>query len=172
MISRTDLKISPSSTGVDNITLPMKYISGYYCLYRISRAWVSNNITLNNVITYPCPRYLMLAQTMSCTMHPDVVWLCLCCNSYHTWGHWLHNAHGNSVIDLWIQYSLVFIFTIEITVDHHPFHLHNENLSSLNPLPPSDVIWWQRYWSTRALIMAWCLTAPNHYLNQSNSNFT
>ena len=33
-------------------------------------------------------------------------------------------------------------------------------------LPPNDIIWWQRYWSTMAQIMAWCLTAPSHYLNQ------
>ena len=34
-----------------------------------------------------------------------------------------------------------------------------------NPLWPSDAIWWHRSWSTLAQVMAWCLTAPNHYLN-------
>ena len=35
-----------------------------------------------------------------------------------------------------------------------------------NLLRPSNVIWPQRYWLTMAQNMAWCLTAPNHYLNQ------
>ena len=35
-----------------------------------------------------------------------------------------------------------------------------------NSLSPSDAIWW--HWSGSALIqvMAWCLMAPSHYLNQ------
>ena len=36
----------------------------------------------------------------------------------------------------------------------------------LNSLRPSDAIWWQRSGSTLAQVMACCLTAPSHYLNQ------
>ena len=36
----------------------------------------------------------------------------------------------------------------------------------INSLGPSDAIWWQRSGSTLAHIMACCLTAPSHYLNQ------
>ena len=36
----------------------------------------------------------------------------------------------------------------------------------VNPLRPSDAIWRQRTGSTLAQVMAWCLTAPSHYLNQ------
>ena len=39
--------------------------------------------------------------------------------------------------------------------------LHMYNI--FNQLSPSDAIW-QWYWSTMAQIMAWCLTAPSHYL--------
>ena len=35
-----------------------------------------------------------------------------------------------------------------------------------NSLWPSDDIWWHSFGSTLAQIMAWCLMAPNHYLNQ------
>ena len=38
--------------------------------------------------------------------------------------------------------------------------------SSINSLWPSDAIWWHRTWSTLAQVMACCLTAPSHYLNQ------
>ena len=36
----------------------------------------------------------------------------------------------------------------------------------VNSLWPSDARWWQRSGSTLAQVMAWCLTAPSHYLNQ------
>ena len=35
-----------------------------------------------------------------------------------------------------------------------------------NPLWPSDDIWQYWFWSTLAQVMACCLTAPSHYLNQ------
>ena len=35
-----------------------------------------------------------------------------------------------------------------------------------NSLWPSDAIWWQRCESTLAQVMACCLMAPSHYLNQ------
>ena len=55
---------------------------------------------------------------------------------------------------------------------------------SFNWLGPSDAIWRWRSWSTLVQVMACCLTAPSHYLNQcwliistvqchpSESNFT
>ena len=36
----------------------------------------------------------------------------------------------------------------------------------LNSLGPSDAIWWQRSGSTLAQVIACCLMAPSHYLNQ------
>ena len=36
----------------------------------------------------------------------------------------------------------------------------------INSLWSSDAIWWQRSGSTVAQVMACCLTAPSHYLNQ------
>ena len=36
----------------------------------------------------------------------------------------------------------------------------------VNSLWPSDTIWWHRSRSTLAQVMACCLTAPSHYLNQ------
>ena len=48
--------------------------------------------------------------------------------------------------------------------------LHAEYEATLlfffNSLWPSDVIWGHRYWSILAQVMACCLTAPSHYLNQ------
>ena len=36
----------------------------------------------------------------------------------------------------------------------------------VNSLWPSDTIWWHKSGSTLAQVMACCLTAPSHYLNQ------
>ena len=36
----------------------------------------------------------------------------------------------------------------------------------VNSLGPSNAIWWQKTGSTLAQVMACCLTAPSHYLNQ------
>ena len=36
----------------------------------------------------------------------------------------------------------------------------------VNSLWPGDTIWWHRFGSTLAQVMACCLTAPSHYLNQ------
>ena len=36
----------------------------------------------------------------------------------------------------------------------------------INSLAPSDAIWWQKSGSTLAQVMACCLTAQSHYLNQ------
>ena len=36
----------------------------------------------------------------------------------------------------------------------------------VNSLWPSDTIWWHRSGSTLAQVLACCLTAPSHYLNQ------
>ena len=39
-------------------------------------------------------------------------------------------------------------------------------VSTINSLRPSDAIWRQWSWTTLAQVMACCLAAPNHYLNQ------
>ena len=36
----------------------------------------------------------------------------------------------------------------------------------INPLRPNDAIWWHRFGSTLAQVMACCLMAPSHYLNE------
>ena len=47
----------------------------------------------------------------------------------------------------------------------HDLVCENEFLN-FNSLWPSDAIWDQVTWSTLVQVMAWCLSAPSHYLNQ------
>ena len=61
---------------------------------------------------------------------------------------------------------------IKITRSHdHFMNMHHgmtilETHEVSNPLRPSDTIWWQWSGSTLAQVMACCLMAPSHYLNQ------
>ena len=45
-------------------------------------------------------------------------------------------------------------------------NLLHKSVKWINSLWPNDTIWRHRSGSTLAQIMAWCLTAPSHYLNQ------
>ena len=47
-----------------------------------------------------------------------------------------------------------------------PYGITRLGPSEFNSLWPSDAIWRHRSMSTLAQVMACCLTAPNHYLNQ------
>ena len=47
------------------------------------------------------------------------------------------------------------------------FLIYQINMIEINSLRPSDAIWRQRSGSTLVQVMACCLTAPSHYLNQS-----
>ena len=51
-------------------------------------------------------------------------------------------------------------------VSHVKFYHRNHVDYDINPLRPSDAIWRQWFWTTLAQVMACCLTAPSHYLNQ------
>ena len=58
--------------------------------------------------------------------------------------------------------NLINIFLlIKIYVNPQGIYMHY-----LNSLWPSDAIWWQGSRSTLVQVMACCLTAPSHYLNQ------
>ena len=60
------------------------------------------------------------------------------------------------ILDCVVMASDCMGYTCNITV-HGPI---------INSLWPSDVIWLQGSRSTLAQVMACCLTAPSHYLNQ------
>ena len=45
-------------------------------------------------------------------------------------------------------------------------HVHIQSMLCVNSSRPSDAIWRQLSWTTLAQVMACCLMAPSHYLNQ------
>ena len=55
---------------------------------------------------------------------------------------------------------------VRVSMSGVQVHKYLTVCSGLNSLWPSDAIWRLRSGSTLALVMAWCLTAPSHYLNQ------
>ena len=76
---------------------------------------------------------------------------------------------------LWQEHDQLFFFTFAWTrntvpktqLDNHMCHLwfvvHD---IPINSWWPSDAIWQQRPGPTLSQVMAWCLMAPSHYLNQ------
>ena len=58
---------------------------------------------------------------------------------------------------LFVTDSMIFLFRFSNKFSHRVF---------INTVWPSDVIWRHRSESTLAQVMACCLTAPSHYLNQ------
>ena len=76
-------------------------------------------------------------------------------------------SYDNSSYCLWIWARLYFrlccmkqLFSVEFTLDRMVIRTH------FNSLWPSDAIWQQGSRSTLVQVMACCLTAPSHYLNQ------
>ena len=72
----------------------------------------------------------------------------------------------------WISPDLLSIWSaktkfseIGIKIWKHFFQV-NAFENKINSLGPSDAIWHWRSWSTLVQVMACCLTAPSHYLNQ------
>ena len=70
---------------------------------------------------------------------------------------------------LWVNvtHSINSLASMHIWLSVHCMKLKKfECPFPFNSLWPSDTIWWYRSGSTLAQVMAWCLTAPSHYLNQ------
>ena len=63
-----------------------------------------------------------------------------------------------------VQLRVIIMWSITAILHEHMIFQHTVNM--VNPLWPSDTI--QRHRSGSILVhgMAWCLTAPSHYLNQ------
>ena len=55
---------------------------------------------------------------------------------------------------------------ISTDIDRVIHHMKQNKPQFLNSLGPSDAIWRRKTGSTLAKVMARCLTAPSHYLNQ------
>ena len=71
----------------------------------------------------------------------------------------INNHHADFIL------KIVFKFYINHVV-YNALQPLNKLSWEVNSLWPSDALWRHRYWSTLAQVMACCLTAPSHYLNQ------
>ena len=67
---------------------------------------------------------------------------------------------------MWDTMSFNTFSLMKIVVLRWTFSLKFVLLRPINSLRPSDAIWRQWSWTTLAQVMACCLTAPSHYLNQ------
>ena len=71
----------------------------------------------------------------------------------------------------WDQSRVILVVVYDQAMTYDPVMTYACQLMSgvsiiINSLWPGDVIWWQWSGSTLALVIACCLTAPSHHLNQ------
>ena len=93
-----------------------------------------------------------------------------CMQSVYLWRWWgSHglNWHGHHRALIWILLSLSLLLLSLLSL----LYVANFGAShwwflTINSLRPSDAIWWRRSGLTLAQVMACCLMAPSHYLNQ------
>ena len=96
-----------------------------------------------------------------------------CFNSFLSGQNYCHFANDTFKFSFMneiflIQISLKFVPNGLIDIESSLVQLNGiiKYLSQFNSLGPSDAIWRHKSLSTLALVMAWCLTAQSHYLNQ------
>ena len=65
-----------------------------------------------------------------------------------------------------ISTLVIFLILLQVYKHEHLSHLICHCSCCFNSLRPSDAIWRQWSWTTLVQVMACCLTAPSHYLNQ------
>ena len=132
-------------------------------------------------------RNIEIYHTNECDYWPEIViyvWICIyihhcCCVLYPKYQCVLLRIEMfNGVLCLAIQSNakntprdkIYFIQHYERCLSH--LRVHNVSqcvmaMHTVDSLWPSDAIWLQRSELTLAQVMACCLTAPSHYLNQS-----
>ena len=59
-----------------------------------------------------------------------------------------------------LAFCVTWIISCNITTIKHSIFIEERSLW------PREIIWWQKYRSPLAQVMACCLMAPNHYVNQ------
>ena len=70
----------------------------------------------------------------------------------------LGGLYGMEMWLIFCPYNMVILNLLLVTV--------SSIITIFNSLRPSDAIWWHRFRPTLLQIMACCLSAPSHYLNQ------
>ena len=117
------------------------------------------------VITYPCNRLCRWVSdvAINATQWPwyTEYWV------QHTWCGVGISMLNHTICKMWVSGLIYRLYSVTGWPIFLPYGLHGQCWDTVNSLWPNDVIWRHRSGSTLAQVMAWCLTAPSHYLNQS-----
>ena len=128
-------------------------------------------------VPVPVPRYHRLYLTPSLPWgrgvecHFEFIFWSVSCTCHY---------HAICDIVLWLKCSKEFSFFVPSWPASFSFLYKGSNSRTLipplhyvfafevtvNSLRPGDAMWCNRTWSTLVQVMAWCLMAPSHYLNQ------
>ena len=103
--------------------------------------------------------------------HTTLYWVCGCLSMLGLkLIHVSKRGPGTSALSdiILILFDAVYVWLKHIFLRNVGFFSQSlvDQICHIKSLWPNDAIWWQRSGSTLAQVMACCLTAPSHYLNQ------
>ena len=99
----------------------------------------------------------------------QMLWWILCSSMWHysllyifVWGKtYLYHFQNQKTPETLAEESICRLYEVGRTRDDE-----DDQVCMINSLWPSDAMWRHRSGLTLAQVMAWCLTAPSHYLTQ------
>ena len=109
----------------------------------------------------------------STLVQPQVMVCCLMAPNHYLNQIWLviskvlwHSSESN--LTMCAQANILYLspWMLVLSLKIIMFTAKSPRGQWVNLLWPSDIIWWHRFGSILAQVMACCLTAPGHYLNQ------
>ena len=144
--------------------------------FNICKIYIHNIQIVNHALSFPfmklsiyCYIYFNIEKTTSTYKYIKLIWsIAALLGCGHTciircyWNRGMYQPIYSGVPSLTIGHSYIFPSLVE------PMTLFD--MGKINSLWPSDDIWWQNSGSTLSLVMACCLTASNHYLNNIDSS--
>ena len=148
--------------------------------HKINTDYFSNFSTfvfiLHTIYTFSssdCYQYICVT---SFSIFSIYIWIsCIYMYVFH-WYQWcfgcIYRIETHRLEEMWILGIMGISVCLIVVWKHHIDALMQERLNSIaNALElrlsyTNPLIWWHRSGSALALVMAWYLTAPSHYLNQ------
>ena len=150
---------------------PMQWIFYQHCGYWWPGAFSTRSSVATLLRTHPC-----VSSCLGLTFFPGifhvlygkraVLLICWYIMSRHTYSSIIGCATWWPLLALLCWYRLIFFKSLQFTEIYALAMFKCIAVAWFNSLWPSDTVWGHKSGSTLAQIMACCLTAPSHYLNQ------
>ena len=123
----------------------------------------------NGLLCYMAPSLLLFCVPRIWNINQPLIGIL---DTPHPWRYYTYKGHDSNTDSLACVWN--FIMRAETYCGAEPYCVSSGRYTmwyiqyyiTLNSSWHSDAIWWHGSGSTLAQVMAWCLMAPSHYLNQ------